>query len=103
MNVRVTSLITDVVIVEEQVDLSLEALCRACGTQAAQLAALVDEGVLAPEGSAPEQWRFSGTHLRRARVALRLQNDLGVNTAGAALALQLMDEIASLRARLGLH
>lgn len=106
MNVRSTSLITDVLIVEEQLDLSLEELCRACGTQAEQLAALVDEGVIAPEGSvpegtAPERWRFSGMQLRRARVAVRLQRDLGVNTAGAALALQLLDEIEALRARLG--
>lgn len=101
MNARSTTLITDVLIVEEQIDLSLDELCRACGTQAEQLAALVDEGVIAPEGTAPEHWRFSGLHLRRARVAVRLQRDLGVNTAGAALALQLLDEIEDLRARLG--
>lgn len=101
MNTRTTTLITDVLIVEEQVDLSLEELCRACGTQAEQLAALVDEGVIAPDGAAPDRWRFSGLHLRRARVAVRLQRDLGVNTAGAALALELLDEIEDLRARLG--
>ncbi len=101
MKVRATSVITDVLIVEEQLDLSLEEFCRACGTQAEQLEALVDEGVIAPEGSAPEHWRFPGLQLRRARVAVRLQRDLGVNIAGAALALQLMDEIEDLRARLG--
>lgn len=101
MNTRSTSVITDVLIVEEQLYLSLDELCRACGTQAEQLAALVDEGVIAPEGNEPERWRFSGMHLRRARVAVRLQRDLGVNTAGAALALQLLDEIEALRAQLG--
>jgi chaperone modulatory protein CbpM len=101
MNARSTTLITDVLIVEEQLDLSLDELCRACGTHAEQLAALVDEGVIAPEGTVPEHWRFPGMQLRRARVAVRLQRDLGVNTAGAALALQLMDEIEDLRARLG--
>ena len=101
MNARTTTLITDVLIVEEQLYMSLEELCRMCGTQAEQLAALVDEGVIAPEGAVPERWRFSGMQLRRARVAVRLQRDLGVNTAGAALALQLMDEIEVLRARLG--
>jgi chaperone modulatory protein CbpM len=30
---------------------------------------------------------------------MRLQSDLGVNLAGAALALQLLDEIESLRAQ----
>ncbi len=103
MNAHATSLITDVLIVEEQIDLSLDELCRLCGTQAEQLAALVDEGVIVPEGTAPEHWRFPGMQLRRARVAVRLQRDLGVNTAGAALALQLMDEIEALRAQLGLR
>ena len=46
------------------------------------------------------QWRFTGLHLRHARVAIRLQRDLGVNAAGAALALQLMDELDTVRARL---
>ncbi len=101
MNARTTTLITDVLIVEEQITLSLDELCRACGTQAEQLAALVDEGVIVPEGSVPERWRFPGIQLRRARVAVRLQRDLGVNTAGAALALQLMEEIEALRERLG--
>ena len=100
MNARSTTLITDVLILEEQQDLSLDELCRACQSQVEQLIALVDEGVIAPQGDAPAIWRFSGVHLRRARVAVRLQRDLGVNTAGAALALQLMDEIEALRAQL---
>lgn len=101
MNARSTTVITDVLILEDQDDLSMDELCRACGTQVEQLVALIDEGVIAPRGSAPAHWRFTGVHLRRARIAVRLQRDLGVNTAGAALALQLMDEIEALRARLG--
>lgn len=98
---RSTRLITDVLIVEEQVNLTLDELCRVCRTQIDQLVALVDEGVIAPQGETPSAWRFSGVQLRRVRVAVRLQRDLGVNTAGAALALQLMDEIEALRAQLG--
>ena len=33
-------------------------------------------------------------------VAWRLQRDLGVNLAGAALALQLLDEVQTLRAQI---
>jgi len=33
-------------------------------------------------------------------VALRLQRDLGLNLAGAALALELLDEVEALRAQL---
>jgi len=56
--------------------------------------------VLWPDGREPHRWRFTGTHLRRATVAIRLQRDLGVNLAGAALALQLLDELEVLQARL---
>ena len=62
--------------------------------------ALVDEGVLTPMGQTPDYWRFTGLHLHRASVAVRLQRDLGINLAGAALALHLMDEMDTLRAQL---
>ena len=87
-------------ILEEQADLTLADLCRACGAQSGLVVELVEEGVLNPSGNRPEVWRFTGLHLRYARVAVRLQRDLGVNPAGAALALQLMDELDALRGRL---
>jgi chaperone modulatory protein CbpM len=43
------------------------------------------------------EWRFSGTALRRARTALRLQRDLEINLPGVALALELLEEIDKLR------
>ena len=87
-------------ILEEQSGLSLDDLCRACAAQAERIIELVNEGVLAPVGAAPDDWRFTGIHLHRARVALRLETDLGVNLAGAALALELLDERDALRERL---
>ena len=87
-------------ILEEQTGLTLGDLCRACHAEVALIVELVDEGVLVPEGCAPEQWRFTGLHMHRARTALSLQQDLGVNLAGAALALQLIDELSSRRAQL---
>ena len=100
MNASKIHTVTEVLILEDQQDLSLDELCRACSTEIDELVALVDEGVIAPRGAEPAGWRFTGVQLRRARVAVRLQRDLGVNTAGAALALQLMDELDDLRARL---
>lgn len=87
-------------ILEEQTGLTLVELCRACAVHADFIVALVEEGVLAPQGRDPHRWRFTGAHLRRAGVALRLQRDLGLNLAGAALALELMDELEAARARL---
>jgi len=87
-------------ILEEQTELSLADVCRACAAQADRIVELVDEGVLAPAGGTPNHWVFTGIHLHRARVALRLQDHLGVNLAGAALALELLDELRELRGRL---
>lgn len=87
-------------IFEEQTQLTLADLCRACAVHAERIIELVDVGVLEPQGREPARWIFSGASLNRARVALRLQLDLDIDLAGAALALELLDEIATLRTRL---
>lgn len=87
-------------ILEEQTQLTLADLCRACAVHAERIIELVDVGVLEPRGREPSRWIFGGASLHRARAALRLQHDLEIDLAGAALALELLDEIASLRARL---
>ncbi len=87
---------------EPPMDLTLAEVCLACEVQSEWVVELVDEGVLAPAGPEPERWRFNVTHLRRVRVASHLQRDLGVNSAGAALAVELLEQIAALHARLGL-
>lgn len=92
--------VMDVAVVEEDVRFTLVDLCRACDVERTQLIALVDEGVLEPAGGAPEDWVFSGSSLLRARAALRLVRDLDVSVAGAALVLELLDQIETLQARL---
>jgi len=87
-------------ILEEQTQLTLADLCHACAVHAEQIIALVDVGVLEPQGHEPDRWIFVGASLHRARMALRLQRDLDIDLAGAALALELLDEIASLKTRL---
>jgi len=86
------------IVLDEETLLSLGDLCRACSRHAEWIVELVDEGILQPTGRRQEQWRFPGTSLQRARTALRLQEDLHINLAGVALALDLMDEIEYLRA-----
>jgi chaperone modulatory protein CbpM len=87
-------------VVEEQVHLTLVELCQACSAEKEHVVTWVFEGVLEPAGESPQDWRFSGESLRRARLALRLSEDLEINPSGVALALDLLDEIARLRARL---
>lgn len=87
------------VILDERTVLTVTELTRVCGVSVEQVYSMVTEGMLHPRGSAPEQWRFTGIEVRRTRRALRLQHDLELNLAGAALALDLLDEVETLRRR----
>jgi chaperone modulatory protein CbpM len=92
------SRLTDVLVVEEQVDFTLASLSRACGADHEQVRALVVEGLLVPAGDDPQAWRFDGASLRRARTALRLSHDLELSLSGTAVVMDLMSEIERLRA-----
>ena len=86
---------------EQPAELTLVDVSRTCAVQTHFIIELVQEGVIAPQaGTAPDSWRFADLQLRHVSVASRLQRDLGVNPAGAALALQLLDEIETLRAQI---
>lgn len=87
-------------VLDEQIEVSITEVCQACSSSTEWVIELVNEGVLEPAGLEPAQWRFTGTSLIRARTARRLQHDLKINLAGVALALELMDEIQSMRERL---
>lgn len=87
-------------VLEEDVELTLAELCCACQVSAERVFELVQEGIVEPQGRNPAQWRFRGVSVCRVRSALRLERDLGVNVAGAALALDLLEEIEALRRRL---
>lgn len=87
-------------LLDDDLELTLSELCRACRLPAEQILELVEEGIAEPAGRRRADWRFRGTSVRRVRFAVRLRRDLGVNWSGAALALDLLDEIEILRARL---
>ena len=87
-------------VVEEQLELTLAELCRACRLPAESVIEFVEYGVIEPRGREPAEWRFHGVSVRRVRRAIRLQHDLGVNVPGAALAVELLEELDQLRARL---
>ena len=88
------------IVLDEQTELSLNELSRACSSSAEWIIELVEEGALDPIGNVQTKWRFSSSSLQRAHTAMRLQRDLGINLAGVALAMDLLDEIEELRARL---
>jgi chaperone modulatory protein CbpM len=87
-------------VLDEQSRISVAELTRVCGLSIDEVRVMVGEGMLQPrDGGTPQKWSFSGVEIRRARRALRLQRDLELNLAGAALALDLLDEIELLRRR----
>ena len=88
-------------VVENELQLTTLELCRACRISEQQIEVWVYEGVLQPIGESRQEWRFGGNSLARMRLATRLMRDLEVNSPGAALALDLLDRIAELEARLG--
>ncbi len=90
------------IIVEESTIFTIGELSRACGKPAEWILALVEEGVIEPERGDNTSWRFCGHCLRRARIAQRLEAELGLNLAGAALALELLEEVETLRKRIAI-
>lgn len=91
--------ITSVEIIDEQSTFTLVELCRSCAVEAEFIEAMVEQGILEPTGKQGRHWSFPSSSLRRTRVTLHLQRDLGVNLAGAALALDLLERIDELNAR----
>ena len=87
-------------LIDEQATFTLAELCRCFGIEAEFIEELVEQGILEPTGRQGRHWCFSASSLRRTRITLHLQRDLGVNLAGAALALDLLERIEELDARL---
>jgi chaperone modulatory protein CbpM len=87
-------------IIDEHFEFTLDELCECCSVPDDIIIAMVEEGMLSPVGSSPAEWRFTGTAQRHVEITLHLQRDLRVNLPGAALALELMEEIETLRRQL---
>jgi chaperone modulatory protein CbpM len=89
-------------IVEHDVHMTIVELAQATQTPEDLIMAWVSEGVLSPAGGSPQDWRFSGDSLKRAKTAARLMHDLELNLPGVALALNLLEELDQLRNQLHL-
>ena len=87
-------------VIETRIEMSLSDLCEVCTVSSERVVQLVGEGLVEPLGREPAEWRFSGQSVRRVVVAERLSRDLRLNAAGAALVLDLLDEVTKLRQRL---
>lgn len=84
-------------VLDERVSFTLREFSRACGVERELVIEMVREGVIEPAATADAEWYFHGHALVRAQRALRLVRDLDVNWPGAALALDLLDELERLQ------
>lgn len=82
--------------------LSLSELTMFCDTNADWVVRLVEHGVVTPVMPSAPEWEFTPSHIARARKAARLMRDLGLNVAGVALVLDLIEERDALLRRLAL-
>ncbi len=88
------------IVLDDSTTWGIAEICTLCRVENELIHEMVNEGVLIPEGTSPETWRFNGLAVKKIQVTLRLQNDLRVNLPGAALVLDLLEELDELRALL---
>jgi len=88
------------VVLDENTRFTLVELCRLGKTNAEYILDLIDEGLLEPEDSSTPEWQFDSRALTRLQKTIHLQRDLRVNLAGAALVLDLLEELEELRQKL---
>lgn len=85
---------------DDQTQISLAELCRTTQLPAQDIFEYIEYGVIEPLGKDQTRWHFESLSLKRVQSATRLKRDLGINTAGVALALDLLEEVETLRRRI---
>lgn len=78
---------------------NLDELCEVCKVKDELVYDMINEGILTPTGQSPKTWIFTGSSIKKVQVTVRLQEDLRVNLPGAALALELLEQIEDLRSK----
>ena len=85
------------ILLDENTNYTLQELSDLCSQSTELILEMIDEGMIVPAGSSPRQWRFGLREIHRVQTAQRLIRDLQINMAGAALALDLLEELEELR------
>jgi chaperone modulatory protein CbpM len=80
-------------VIDDTMEITIVELCRSCAVETDLVEAMIDEGILEPVGKRGNDWCFSYISVKRTRTVVRLQRDLGVNLAGAALAIELLERL----------
>ena len=83
--------------------LSLEEVISVFGISQSLIIEIIDEGIIDVDSDQPDQWEFDDTACQRIRMVAQLEKDLGVNTAGSGVILELLEEIQRLHDLLAIH
>jgi len=76
---------------------NLDDACLAIGSEDSMVYAIVEHGIVEPEGDSPQDWLFDLEMICTAKRALRLQRDLHLDWSAIALVLTLVEERDQLR------
>ncbi|MBA1190086.1 chaperone modulatory protein CbpM [Pseudomonas entomophila] len=79
------------------VQLDMRTLCQEADLTADCVIEIVEHGIVEPSGRTPDDWRFDDQALHLARRAARLRDELELEWEGVALALELLQEVRTLR------
>lgn len=86
-------------VVDDEACLTLEQLCAACAVEPIWVIHHVEEGLLSPLTGPVDNWRFSSACLTRTRRIRALERDFDAVPELAALMVDLLEEVETLRAR----
>lgn len=79
--------------------LTLTEVTRSFGVTVETIVEIVEEGIVSLPEEPQDRWIFDATALNRIRTVIHLNRDLGINCPGAAMILDLLEEIERLRHR----
>ncbi len=83
--------------VNENIIYTVSAVCYSYDLSQESIKEMVSWGIANPVGNNPEKWLFTHEDYERIGKASRFKNELDINIPGAALALQLLDDIQNIR------
>lgn len=81
-------------------NVNLEELCTICHITPDFIIELVAYGTVEPSGNSSTSWLFDSRQLHVIQTATRLHQDLEVNHAGIALAIDLLQQVENLQMEL---
>jgi chaperone modulatory protein CbpM len=87
-------------VLSEDHKLTLRDICESCGLSESKVRTYIEESVVEVRGDDAMLWRFSEVSMVQIQKVHRLERDLRLNPAGAALALELISQIKDLKNQL---